>query len=114
MSDAIATTLTGGIPAWPEPGATLADVDRINEREYLASRDVPLADVLRGAELAYGRALALVESLTESQLNDAGAFGWTAERNFALAGIVRANTDQHYDEHREQIGAWLAAKEHAP
>lgn len=109
MCDAIETSLRGETPEWPEPGSTITDVDAINEREFLANRDRPLADVRRESAESYQRAMRVVESLSDAQVSDPKAFAWVAGRGYPLSVMIRANMDEHYDEHTEQISAWLAS-----
>lgn len=110
LCDAIDTSLRGETPVWPEPGATIGDVDAINEREFVAARARPPAEVRDASAASFGRAIRLIESLSEEQVSDPRAFAWVARRGVPLSVIVRANMDEHYDEHRDQIAAWLAAQ----
>ncbi len=108
---AIETSLRGETPDWPEPGSTIADLDKINEREFLASRGLPLEDIRRDAADSFAATMRVIESLTEEQVSDPRAFAWIADRGFPLSVMVRANMDEHYDEHTEQITAWLAQRQ---
>jgi hypothetical protein len=105
LVDAIETWQRGETPAWPEPGATLADVDRINDRDFAAHRDRALDDVLAEAAVSFARTMALIDSLADIDIVEPNeAF------NIPLSLIIRANTDEHYLEHVAQIDAWLAAQ----
>lgn len=94
----------GETPPWPEAGATLADTDRINDRDFAAGRGRPTGDVLAEARDSYGRVMAMIESLSDLDLTSQDK----SFRPFPLSLIIRANTDEHYLEHIEQIDAWLA------
>jgi hypothetical protein len=91
----------------PEPGLDWSDTDRINQRDFDAKRDLSLGQVLDEARASYPRTLALVEGVDERGLTEKSA-DWN---DLALSWIVRANTDEHYAEHRQQIEAWLRAKQ---
>lgn len=110
MCNAIEASLRGETPAWPEPGSTIADLDKINEREFLANSGRQIADIRHESAETYARALRVVESLSEEQVSDPRAFAWIADRGFPLSVMIRANMDEHYDEHAEQISAWLASQ----
>ncbi len=108
--------LCGWIETWrrgekverPEPGANwgLGEVDRVNQRDYAAKRDMSLDDVLTEATAARARVVALVEGIDERDLTEKSA-DWD---NVELSWIVRANTDEHYAEHRAEIEAWIAER----
>jgi hypothetical protein len=93
-------------PAWPEPGWTLDRVDELNKRDYQANRGRALDDVLAEARETYARTVRSVEGMADADLFDPQRFAWTREH--ALYRFVRANTDEHYREHREQIEAKAA------
>ena len=91
---------------WPEPGYSMDQMDELNQRDFAANRDRPLADVLRDATEAYDDLLDFIEEWTEQELFD---------RPQTLGGIqpaqiIRANADEHYREHLDQIDAWLAGQ----
>lgn len=96
----------GDTPAWPEPGATMADVDRLNERDLAANRDRPLGDVLSEARASYAAIVSAVEALPAQEL--ASPTPWS--NTYPLALLVRANTDEHYREHLDLIEAWWAGQ----
>lgn len=106
--------LCGWIETWrrgekverPEPGLNWGDIDRINQRDYAARRDASLDDVLAESSAARAGVLALVQGIAEHDLTEKVA-DWD---NVELSWIVRANTDEHYAEHRAQIEGWLAAR----
>jgi hypothetical protein len=91
---------------WPEPGYSMDQMDDLNGRDFAANRDRPLADILRDAMESYDELLDLIEECGEGEL---------FERPATLGGIqpaqvIRANADEHYREHLDQIDAWLAGQ----
>jgi hypothetical protein len=93
----LAATARGETPARPE----VQDVDGTNARNYEATKDRPLADVLRESKESYEAILAAVQALSDAQLADDTRFGFPAWR------LVSANSDDHYREHIDQIEAWM-------
>jgi hypothetical protein len=91
---------------WPEPGYTMNDIDRLNERDYLASRDRPLADVLAASRASAAAYIAWIERFSEEQI--AGELPYTP--GIPLINIIRANGDEHYREHLDQIQAWWSGQ----
>jgi hypothetical protein len=91
---------------WPEPGFTMNDIDKLNERDYLASRDRTLADVFAASRVSAADYLAWIEHFTDDQI--AGELPYTP--GIPLLNIIRANGDQHYREHLDQIEAWWAGQ----
>jgi hypothetical protein len=104
ICDAIDTWRRGETPAWPEPGATMADVDRLNARDFAAARGRPLADVLGESLASYGRLLRTVEAVDEVVLARVDGLPWSP---WPLTTLVRANADEHYREHIDQIDVWV-------
>ena len=91
---------------WPEPGYTIADTDRLNERDFLASRDRSLADVRAEFRAAAGDFERWIASFTDEEI--AGELPYTP--GLKLESIIRANGDQHYREHLDKIEAWWAGQ----
>lgn len=96
-----------GDPARPEVGIKWKGIDALNERDYLAARETPLAAVRRQADAAYEAVLTAVEAMSEEELlvhpegKDDPAWSW----------IIGANTHEHYKEHREEMEAWRAKQQ---
>lgn len=92
-----------GDPQRPEPGVTFAQGDMLNERDYLAAKNMSVATVRSEAAASYESVLGVVETLTDSELAarpdapDGPSWSW----------IIGANTHEHYREHREEIEAWV-------
>jgi hypothetical protein len=75
--------------------------DELNERFMEASRDRPLDDVRAGEDEAYRSVLATIDGASDEELFDGRHFAWTAGE--PLSNWFRGNTDEHYDEHLEQL-----------
>lgn len=97
--------LRGETPTRPEPGYAWEDIDRLNERTYLANQHHPLHDVLADSRRSYQQLLALVQALSEEDLTDPDRFPWTEGE--LLAWYIGANSFEHYHEHGDQIYAWI-------
>ncbi len=96
----IGSHLHGEPPDVPLPW----DVERMNAETYARFKDVPLAEVLEEFHLSYRDSLALVESLSEEQLQTEYTDTWPMA---SLWLGVAANAHWHYKEHRESIQTWL-------
>ena len=84
-----------------ETPAGVVETDELNARYFAADRDRPLDDVRTGERAAYAAMLAEIDACTDKELFDGSHFGWT--EGDPLAGWFRANGDEHYDEHLEQL-----------
>ena len=60
-----------------------------------------LEDVRSNERSAYIRLLAAIDGASDEELFDGGHFAWT--EGDPLADWFRGNTDEHYDEHLEQL-----------
>ena len=97
---------TGSLLHGEEPAIPLPwDVDRMNAETYAQVREKPLADVLEEFRQIYWDSLALVESLSDEQLQTNYADIWPMG---PLWTGIAANMNWHYKEHREHIQNWLA------
>jgi hypothetical protein len=83
-----------------EPDGSV-ETDELNDRFFAANRDRTLDDVLAGERDAYRAVLAAIDGTTDEELFDLHHFGWTEGDPFA--DWFRGNTDEHYDEHLEQL-----------
>jgi hypothetical protein len=88
--------LRSGTPAEPE-----VETDELNERYWRESRDRSLGDVRAGERDAYDRLIAALETASDEELFDGSHFAWT--EGDPLADWFRANGDEHYAEHLEQL-----------
>ena len=97
----------GEIPERPEPGLTWDDTDLLNQRIYEKHRHRSLPDVRDGFDASYRELISTVEAMSEPELFTVGHFAWTGD--YPLLVYLRANADQHYAEHTDQIEAWRRA-----
>ncbi|MDA0351338.1 MAG: ClbS/DfsB family four-helix bundle protein [Chloroflexi bacterium] len=91
----------------PEAGYTFEQLDALNERDFLGSRDAPLAQVRREFEETADAVEALVESLDDADLNDAARVPWLG---FEARHTIAGNTYGHYLEHLEALEGLVAGK----
>ncbi len=77
------------------------ETDELNARFFAADRDRSLEDVRAGERGAYHAVLAALDRATDEELFEGGHFAWT--NGDQLAEWFRGNTDEHYDEHLEQL-----------
>jgi hypothetical protein len=75
--------------------------DVLNERFYRENRDRSLDDVRAGEREAYDALLAAIDGASDEELFDTHHFPWTD--GDSLADWFRGNSDEHYDEHLEQL-----------
>lgn len=80
----------------PEPGFTFEQIDGLNERDFLAGRGTPLADVRREFETTADAVEALIASLEDDDLNDPARVPWLG---FEARHTIAGNTYGHYAEH---------------
>jgi hypothetical protein len=103
---ATAAAERGEQDVWPEPGYTMADVDRLNERDYLANKDRTLTEVRVEAQSSFAEYMLWIEGFSPEQI--AGELPYTP--GIKLEQIIRANGDEHYREHLDAIEAWWAGQ----
>jgi hypothetical protein len=102
--------LRGRVPAAPQPYAMPEDeLARVNQQIYLENRNTPLASALAELEKSHRQALAMVESASEDGLQRVKLQGGEA-----LWQAVAANTFEHYQEHGQDIRAWLEKETTTP
>jgi len=77
------------------------ETDGLNARLFALDRDRPLEDVRTGERAAYERMMAALGDASDEELFDGRHFAWTDGDPFA--DWFRANGDEHYDEHLEQL-----------
>ena len=85
-----------------DPPADGVETDVLNERFYQADKDRTLADVCASERAAYDAILASIDEATDEELFDADRFAWCEGE--PLAAWFRGDTDEHFDEHLEQLG----------
>lgn len=95
--------LRGRVPAAPQPYAMPEDeLAGVNQQIYLENRATPLNSALAELEKSHRQALAMVERASEDGLQRVKLQGGEA-----LWQAVAANTFEHYQEHGQDIRAWL-------
>jgi hypothetical protein len=94
----------GEIPERPEPGLTWDDVDLLNHRIYEKHGARSLPDVRAAFDASYRELITAVEVMSEDEIFTVGRFAWTGDYPLLIA--LRANADEHYAEHADQIEAW--------
>ena len=91
------------------PGMTWDDLDSWNAQTYREHADDPLDAVLQESEAAFQAAFQTVSDTGTYELMYPGRFEW--RKGSPLWKMVAANMYWHYDEHRETIERWLAARQ---
>lgn len=86
--------------AGDEPAERI-ETDALNASLQAADRDRSLEDVRSSERRAYARLLGAIDGASDEELFDGGHFAWTD--GDPLADWFRGNTDEHYDEHLEQL-----------
>jgi hypothetical protein len=87
-------------PIWP---ATLQQDDEINAWNYAATRDMPLADVLRQSREVYEQLVATISAFPEAELRDPARFPWMGDGTLSGAALF-----SHFlEEHQADMRAWL-------
>ena len=77
------------------------ETDALNERFLRLDCDRSLDDIRTGERVAYQAVVAAIEQASDEELFDGQHFGWT--EGDPLADWFRGNTDEHFDEHLEQL-----------
>ena len=103
----IEATIRGETPERPEPGITWAQMDELNERDFLRARDDTLQEARDDYRRSYQQLLALVRSMAEEDFGETHRFSWW--QGEPISTVIAANSFEHYREHEEQIRAWLKA-----
>lgn len=87
------------------PSGPKKTIDEWNAQFYLENSKYSLAELLAEAPVVYGQVVALVQKLSEEELNDPNRAKW-------LDGTpawkwIEGNTYEHYQEHIGAIEEWL-------
>ena len=88
--------------ATPEPAV---DMDLMNAKALLATREKSLAELEVFEKDAYQRVLRIIQQASEQELFDPGFFDWTKGASFQE--LISDNTWGHYEEHLPELNAWL-------
>ena len=88
------------------------DDDTVNERVFLANRNLPLSEAQKLSSQAYQRLLTRLEVLTQTisdeDLNAPHRFAWAEPwGDHSLLAVIAGNSYGHYQGHIEQIQAWI-------
>lgn len=99
--------LDGRTPQTPDE-----DDDTVNERIFLANRNLPLSEAQKLSSQAYRRLFTQLEVLTQTisdeDLNAPHRFAWAEPwRGHSLLAVIAANSYDHYQGHIQQIQAWI-------
>jgi hypothetical protein len=100
-----------GVPE-PPPGADSADLDTRNAALRDHYRDAPLADIIAGAEHAFGLLMAAIQELDQSQLDDPAFLGWGDD--LTTTDCIAIQTWDHYEDHEPLLRAWVLRDEGLP
>ncbi len=98
-------SLRGYTPERPAPGMTWDDLDRLNQINYLESKDLLLDTVRENFNRSHHQVLQVVGELSQEDLFDPTRFAW--RNGDPMWHMVAANTWWHYREHNDTIRSWL-------
>ena len=87
----------------PDARSDHTGVDDFNRRAAEAAAGVPFREVRAEFERVSDGAIALIEQLSEAELDRPGRFEW--DRTLTLARAIEENTFAHFDEHAAQLRA---------
>jgi hypothetical protein len=93
---ALLERLRSGAPPGPA-----VETDELNERYWREDRDRSLVEVRASERADYDALLAAIEGASDEELFDGDHFDWTEGE--PLAAWFRGNSDEHYEEHLEQL-----------
>jgi len=102
----------GETPAVPAPGFTWRDLPRLNAAIYRKHHRRSLQAVVQDYRVHHERVIALIETLSDTDLVVPGRVAWTGP-SWTLSDYLRANTAAHYRWARVRIRRWWRARERA-
>ncbi len=105
LLDRLGAALSRGTAQYP-PILSEDDVHRFNARAYTENQDRSLSAVLQEFRSLYTGVLTVVEALGETFLTHPMPLDYPLD-NLIAWQIIRANTSDHYQEHRLALEAWL-------
>ncbi len=85
----------------PDARSDHTGVDDFNRRAAEAAAGMPFREVRAEFERVSDGAIALIEQLSEAELDRPGRFEW--DRTLTLARAIEENTFAHFDEHAAQL-----------
>ena len=94
----------GEIPERPDSD----NINPFNRTIYEKHTRRSLADICAWFDASYREMSAALEVMSQDELFTVGVYAWTGE--YPLAVYVRANADEHYTEHADELSAWLARR----
>ena len=101
-----AAGLRGEKPELPAPGFTWRELPRLNRKIYLKDHRRSLQFVLHAYRQNHDRIVALVKTISDSDLTTLGRYSWTGA-SWTLSDFFRANTAAHYHWAQTRIRRWL-------
>ena len=104
--DWYAAGLRGETPELPAPGFTWRELPRLNQRICRKHRRRSRRAVLHDYQANHDRIVALVKTLSDSDLTALGRYSWTGP-SWTLSDYFRASTAAHYRWARTRIHRWL-------
>ncbi len=94
----------GEIPERPDEN----NIDVFNQTIYEKHARRSLADVCAWFDASGREMMTAIEDMSQDELFTIGVYAWTGK--YPLAVYVRANADEHYAEHADELSAWLARR----
>lgn len=98
-------SLRGEVPQRPEPGVTWQQMDDLNERDFLRARSDSLQEAWDEYHRSYLQLFDVVNSMPEEDFGITHRFSWWEGE--PISQVIASNSFEHYEEHAEQIQAWL-------
>ena len=98
MVDWVSQAAAGEIVIKTEP------IDAVNQRVFAQYKDQPLAAVRREFDAAFHKVAALIQNLSDAQLNDAAT---CHVHGLPLRYSIAGNTFIHYASHRDDLVAYV-------
>ena len=100
----------GETPAMPAPDHTWGwkSLGELNQRLFLQHKDTPPATAAANFATSHAQVVALIETLSDTELFTPGHYGWLGKA--PLAASIRANTYNHYRWATKLIRQWERGK----
>jgi len=101
LLDRLAFVLTRQHPQYPAM-FTWDDVHRFNAQVYAENKDRPLNSVIIEFRSVYRGVMTVLEAMDDAELSQPYSYDFTDDQ-LTLVHLIRANTYEHYREHRLDI-----------
>jgi len=101
LLDRLGMVMTGESPQYPAM-ASWDDVHRFNAQVYSDNKDRPLSSVILEFRSLYRGVMTVLEALSDTQLTQPYSYDFPDDA-LTLLKLIRANTWEHYREHRVAI-----------